>query len=97
MTQTSTAEQATTSIPTTEQEWRERLTFLQYRVVREAATEGPFTGDYRSMKDADTYMCIGCGIQWGLHHAVPAAHRESHHPYRPVLHRIQRIRQGFHR
>ena len=62
MTETSTAEQATTSIPTTEQEWRERLTPLQYRVAREAANERPFTGDYWNTKDAGTYMCIGCGI-----------------------------------
>ena len=60
MTDTSTA-QDMTSIPTTEQEWREKLTPEQYRVAREAGTERPFTGDYWNTKDAGTYMCIGCG------------------------------------
>ena len=66
MTETSMTETSTTaqeaSIPTTEQEWREKLTPIQYRVAREAATERPFTGEYWNTKDAGTYMCIGCGI-----------------------------------
>ena len=48
-------------IPATEQEWREKLTPLQYRVTRQAGTERPFTGEYWNTKDDGVYRCIGCG------------------------------------
>jgi len=48
-------------IPTTEAEWRKRLTPEQYHVARQKGTERAFTGRYWNTKTAGTYRCIGCG------------------------------------
>ncbi|MBX5469909.1 MAG: peptide-methionine (R)-S-oxide reductase MsrB [Thermoleophilaceae bacterium] len=42
-------------------QWREELTPEQYAVLREHATEPPFTGIYNDAKDPGTYRCAGCG------------------------------------
>ena len=49
--------------PTTEQEWREKLSPEQYQVLRCSATEPPFTGEYVHTKDEGMYRCRACGAE----------------------------------
>ena len=44
-----------------EQEWRDQLTPEQYAVLRQAATERPFSGEYVHTKAKGTYQCAACG------------------------------------
>jgi peptide-methionine (R)-S-oxide reductase len=42
-------------------EWRDRLTPEQYRILRSAGTEAPFTGELLNNKAQGTYRCAACG------------------------------------
>lgn len=44
-----------------EEEWKEKLTAEQYRILREKGTEAPFTGEYVHEKADGTYACAACG------------------------------------
>jgi peptide-methionine (R)-S-oxide reductase len=48
-------------LPTSEEEWRERLDPLQFEVARKGGTERAFTGIYWDTKDDGTYRCVACG------------------------------------
>jgi peptide-methionine (R)-S-oxide reductase len=43
-----------------EADWRKRLTPMQYRVLREAATERPFSHPLDKEKRAGVFHCAGC-------------------------------------
>lgn len=47
-------------IPTSDEEWKQRLTPEQYYVTREKGTERAFTGEYWDHKASGTYHCICC-------------------------------------
>ncbi len=49
------------AIDKSDAEWRRELTPMQYAVLREKATERPFTGEYDHSFDPGTYVCAGCG------------------------------------
>jgi peptide-methionine (R)-S-oxide reductase len=48
-------------IKKTDAEWKEKLTPMQYNVLREKATERPFTGIYDKFRERGTYYCAACG------------------------------------
>jgi peptide-methionine (R)-S-oxide reductase len=50
-------------LPKTEDEWRVRLTPGEYRVLRQAGTEAPWTGEYVDTKTKGVYRCRACGAE----------------------------------
>jgi peptide-methionine (R)-S-oxide reductase len=53
----------THKIDKSDEQWREELTPEQYRVLRGAGTERPFTGDYWDAHEEGVYRCAGCGAE----------------------------------
>lgn len=51
------------NIKKTEDEWRDELTDDQYRVLRQKATEPPFSGELESVFADGMYTCGACGAQ----------------------------------
>lgn len=56
---------STTNYPVTktDQEWREQLAPQEYRVLRQAGTEAPFTGEYTDTVTEGVYSCRACGAE----------------------------------
>ncbi|MCX6393895.1 MAG: peptide-methionine (R)-S-oxide reductase MsrB [Solirubrobacterales bacterium] len=48
-------------MPTTDEQWRERLTPEQYSILRKAGTEPAFSGEHNSTKADGVFTCAGCG------------------------------------
>ncbi len=45
------------------QDWKKKLTSEQYNVLREKATEIPFTGKLLHNKEKGIYVCAACGSE----------------------------------
>jgi peptide-methionine (R)-S-oxide reductase len=50
-------------IEKTDEQWREELGAEQYSVLREAATERPWTGELLDESRAGVYACAACGAE----------------------------------
>ena len=46
-----------------DQEWRTRLSELEYHVLRESGTEAPFSGEYTDTSTEGVYECRACGTE----------------------------------
>src|SRR5690606_13056830 len=47
----------------TDEDWRELLSPEEYAVLRQAATERPWTGEYVDTKTVGVYRCRACGAE----------------------------------
>ena len=48
------------SVDKSDAEWREQLSADEFRVLRKAGTEAPFTGEYTDTKTVGVYRCRAC-------------------------------------
>jgi peptide-methionine (R)-S-oxide reductase len=53
----------TYTVNKTDEQWREHLDQTQYAVLREAATERPWTGELLDEHRAGLYACAACGAE----------------------------------
>ncbi|WP_153505817.1 peptide-methionine (R)-S-oxide reductase MsrB [Cumulibacter manganitolerans] len=47
----------------TDEEWRAQLSPDEYAVLRQAATERPYTGEYTDTETEGVYSCRACGAE----------------------------------
>ncbi|MEO5780058.1 MULTISPECIES: peptide-methionine (R)-S-oxide reductase MsrB [Arthrobacter] len=47
----------------TDEQWRQELTPEEYRVLRQAGTERPYTGEYWDTHATGVYQCRACGSE----------------------------------
>ncbi|MHA7155116.1 peptide-methionine (R)-S-oxide reductase MsrB [Arthrobacter sp. TMN-50] len=57
----STTEPRDVPVQKTDEEWRSELTAEEYRVLRQAGTERPYTGEYYENDMKGVYQCRACG------------------------------------
>lgn len=62
MTSAQAADEGSFEITRSEDEWRTILTSAQFSVLREEATERPFTSPLNNEKRAGTFHCAGCDL-----------------------------------
>jgi peptide-methionine (R)-S-oxide reductase len=53
----------TDSIHKTDEQWRAELSPEAYAILRQGATERPFTGEYNATKTPGVFRCGGCGTE----------------------------------
>jgi len=46
---------------TEEEKFKKKLTYEQYKIMREKGTEAPFSGKYVHETKDGTYVCLACG------------------------------------
>ncbi|MCB2086619.1 MAG: peptide-methionine (R)-S-oxide reductase MsrB [Sphingomonadaceae bacterium] len=56
----SPAEARSWPVTRSDAEWRKRLTSAQYRILRQAATERPYSSPLNKEKRKGTFACVGC-------------------------------------
>ncbi len=44
-----------------EEQWKQKLTDEEYKVLRQCGTEPAFTGEYYNFKEKGEYLCAACG------------------------------------
>ena len=47
--------------PSADEEWRDRLSDEEYRILRERGTEPKFSGEFLDVDDEGEFTCAGCG------------------------------------
>ncbi len=58
-----TTEQTAPAVTKTDEQWRAELTPAEYAVLRQAATERPYTGEYTDNHRIGSYSCRACGAE----------------------------------
>ena len=73
-----------TPVVRSDEEWRKLLTPEQYRILRQAGTERPYSGQYWNSIEPGIYVCNGCGTklftadaQFVAHCGWPSFDREA--------------------
>ena len=59
--ETKAVQDSTFKVNKTDAEWRAQLTAEQYDVLRNKATERPYTGEYDKFFEDGVYVCAACG------------------------------------
>ncbi|TWP33580.1 peptide-methionine (R)-S-oxide reductase MsrB [Leekyejoonella antrihumi] len=55
--------QKTYPVTKSDEQWREQLSPAEYQVLREAATERPFVGEYTDTETEGVYTCRACDAE----------------------------------
>jgi peptide-methionine (R)-S-oxide reductase len=51
------------ALPRSEAEWKVKLSPAEFKVLRQAGTEPPWTGEYTDTKTKGVYRCRACGAE----------------------------------